>query len=88
MQKRPVKELRCFCRGKPLLATYGVDKKGKLFVHVKIFKQSRVYGEFVFESGVVKMRCRNCFRWHRVVFNERSAALTEDQSPPEQVGVV
>lgn len=75
------KELRCFCRGKPLLATYGKNSMEKLFVHVKIYKQDRIYGELVFEGGEVKIRCRNCLRWHRVIFKEQVAALAEDKAP-------
>lgn len=78
---RREKELRCFCRSEPLLATYGVDSRGRLYVHVKIYKQNRIYGELVFEGGVVKLRCRNCLRWHRVNFKENAATLTEDQAP-------
>lgn len=77
---RREKELRCFCRGEPLLATYGIDKNGELFVHVKIFKQNRIYGELLIISGVAKMRCRNCLRWHRINFGPRQATLSEDQS--------
>lgn len=75
------KELRCFCRGNPLLATYGLDSEGKLFVHVKIFKQNRIYGELVMEGGPVRLKCRNCLRWHRIVFSPHSAQLREDQAP-------
>ena len=81
-------ELRCFCNGEPLLATYGVDGKGKLFVHVKIWKQRRIFGELVIEGGVVKMRCRNCLRWHTVNIVGRKAELspsTEPDSFPDAV---
>lgn len=71
------KELRCFCHTRPLLATYGIDKKGKLFLHIKIYKQNRIFGEFVFEGGMAKLRCRNCLRWHMVVIREHQAALSE-----------
>lgn len=84
MQKTREKALRCFCRGEPLLATYGVDGRGELFVHVKIYKQSRIYGELVFTGGVVKIRCRNCLRWHRVIFSSKTATLSEDQAPEAQ----
>ena len=84
---RREKELRCFCRGEPLLATYGIDSKCKLFVHVKIYKQNRIYGELVFEGGIVKIRCRNCLRWHRVMFQEYAATLSEDQAPEAQANV-
>jgi len=81
---RREKELRCFCRGQPLLATYGVDEKGALFVHLKIYKRDRIYGEAVYMGGVVKFRCRNCLRWHKVVFREDGAALSETSSPLPQ----
>lgn len=71
------KELRCFCSRQPLLATYGVDSKGKLFVHVKIWKQRRIYGEIVVEGGKVKLRCRECLRWHDVRIVQRDAVLKE-----------
>lgn len=80
-------ELRCFCRTTPLLATYGLDAKRKLFVHVKIWKQSRIYGELLFSGGVVKIRCRNCFRWHRIIFRENSAELSEEKSASDEVSV-
>jgi hypothetical protein len=54
---------------------------------VKIYKQDRIYGELVFEGGIVKIRCRNCLRWHRVIFKEHAAALTEDQAPEAQADI-
>ena len=83
--RRRNKELRCFCRSEPLLANYGLDSKGKLFVHVKIYKQNRIYGELVFSGGTVKIRCRNCLRWHLIIFKEQSAVLTEGQAPEVEV---
>lgn len=55
-------ELRCFCRRTPLLALYGV-RNGTPFVHVKVYKQDRIFGEVYFEGGKVKLRCRECRRW-------------------------
>jgi hypothetical protein len=72
-------QLRCFCSRKPLLATYGLDEKGKVYVHVKIYKQARIYGELLITEGVVKVRCRECLRWHRVVIRKAGEAeLIED----------
>jgi len=76
---RREKELRCFCRSEPLLATYGVDGRGKLFVHVKIWKAKRIFGELVIEGGLVKIRCRNCLRWHTVRVNQNHATLQETE---------
>lgn len=71
------KELRCFCLRNPLLATYGIDKQGTLFVHVKVWKSKRIYGEIVVEGGIVKLHCRDCLRWHTVRINNNRASLHE-----------
>jgi len=83
---RREKELRCFCRRHPLLATYGIDKDGKLFVHIKIWKAQRIFGELVVEGGLVKIRCRDCLRWHRVRIIDNKASLQESPGGlPEQI---
>ncbi len=71
------KELRCFCNRQPLLATFGIDSKGKLFIHVKIYKARRIFGELVIEGGVVKLHCRECLRWHVIRISQNSAVLQE-----------
>lgn len=76
---RREKELRCFCRHEPLLATYGIDSRGKLFVHVKIWKARRIYGELVIEGGLVKLRCRDCLRWHKIHVRQNYAVLQETE---------
>jgi hypothetical protein len=82
MQRRE-KELRCFCGREPLLATYGLDSRGKLFVHVKIWKARRIFGELVIEGGIVKLRCRDCLRWHVIRIYQDQAILqeTHDELP-------
>jgi len=81
MSRRREKELRCFCKQIPLLATYGVDGKGKLFVHVKVYKGKRIYHESVLMNGIVKIRCRNCLRWHRVNIVGTKAELLATRVP-------
>ena len=73
--------LRCFCSRQPLLAYYGLDTAGALYVHLKVHKQSKIYGEVVFSGGVVRIRCRECLRWHRVIFREREVGITETVAP-------
>lgn len=88
MSRRPrtSNELRCFCARSPLLATFGLDSKGKLYVHVKIYKQRRVYGEVLITEGKVQLHCRECLRWHTVIIREPgSAALKPEQFPPSVV---
>lgn len=63
-------ELRCICSRNPLLATYGLDGQGELYVHIKVFKQGRIFGELLVKRGEVKIRCRDCLRWHRVVMRQ------------------
>lgn len=65
-----------------MLAVYGLDGDGKLYLHVKVYKQGRIYGEMVVTEGEVKIRCRECLRWHRVVFVlPNRAELTESDDP-------
>ncbi|HWI67828.1 MAG TPA: hypothetical protein VNS88_05580 [Nitrospiraceae bacterium] len=75
-------ELRCFCSREPLLAVYGVKDK-KLYVHIKIYKQRRIYGEALITEGKVKLHCRECLRWHTVTLRDPDKAiLLEDPDPP------
>lgn len=59
-------DLRCTCSKRPLLGVGGRDRWGKPFVHVKVFKQGRVYGEIVTTGGTTRIRCRECSRWFSV----------------------
>lgn len=70
-------ELRCFCTRKPTLAHYGVDPKGKLYVHIKIHKSGKLCGEVIAE-GTVRVRCRECLRWHKVVIVQPGVARLEE----------
>lgn len=78
-------ELRCFCSRSPLLAVYGIDTDGRLFVHVKIYKQHRIYGEFVVKGGDISLKCRECYRWYRIFIREDSGRprLVESDKPVE-----
>ena len=64
-----------------------MDTRGKLYVHVKIYKQGQVYGEILITDGVVRMKCRMCFRWHKVVIRQPNvASLVESEEPAEVAG--
>jgi hypothetical protein len=61
---------------------YGIDEKGKLFVHVRIYKQSRIFGEILVTDGTVKLHCRECLRWQTVnIIQPGKAALVEAKEP-------
>ena len=86
MAKATSNELRCFCSRNPLLATYGLDHRGRLYVHVKIYKQRRVYGEVLVTEGRVQLHCRECLRWHTVIIREPgSATLKPEEFAPSVV---
>lgn len=80
------KELHCFCSRRPMLAMYGIDGQGKLFVHIKIYKQSRIFGEVLVTDGVVKLHCRECLRWHTVIIRQPGTAVLQEDEEPAEVG--
>lgn len=81
-------ELRCYCRRKPLLALCGRDSEsGEPFVHVKVFKQDRIYAEVVATSGEVRIRCRECLRWFTVKIKTPKLSISEEDLP-ESVDLV
>jgi hypothetical protein len=73
-------EVRCFCSRAPLLAIAGRDRTGEPYVHMKVHKQRRLYGEMVAISGVVMLRCRECLRWHRVTV-KRTVEVEQAELP-------
>lgn len=81
-RERSKQELRCFCRSEPMLAMYGIDEDGELYVHVRIYKQKRLYSESWHSGGVLKLRCRNCLRWHTVTFPGKTSARLVESAPP------
>lgn len=48
------------------MAVYGVDNQGRPYIHQKVYKQRRIFGETVFRDGIVSIRCRECLRWTKV----------------------
>lgn len=78
-------QLRCFCSRSPLLAVYGLDDNQKLYLHIKIYKQDRIYGEVLVTDGTVKIHCRECLRWHRIVFVQPAIAKLVETDIPEEI---
>ena len=80
--KRTKHELRCICTHEPLLAVYGLDEHGELYIHVKIYKGGRLYAELVITEGKVQIHCRDCARWHKItILVSGQARLEEDRRP-------
>lgn len=83
MQPRTGNPLRCGCSRQPLLAYYGVDEKGKPYLHVKAYKGRRIFVEIVTTSGDISIKCRECFRWYTVVIpTDGKQAHLKETDPP------
>jgi hypothetical protein len=88
VRRQPSKQqLRCFCSRKPLLAIWGNDENGRPYIHVRIYKQGRIFGDVVAHGGEVKICCRECVRWHRIVFvgEQSNKAKLEQTAVPEEI---
>jgi len=73
MPEPQFEELRCFCPNATLLAIIKRDSDGKPLVHIKIYKAKRIYGEIIFVLGEMEVRCRDCWRWHKIRIIKDSA---------------
>lgn len=51
------------------------------FVWMRVYKQGRVYGEMVATSGDVRIRCRECLRWHVVQIRVNKVDFREEAMP-------
>lgn len=40
-----------------------------MYVHIKVYKGKRVFAEVISHTGDLQLRCRECLRWHTLVFN-------------------
>lgn len=76
-------DLRCTaCSRHPLMAKLHRDESGQPYVHVKIYKQGRVYGEVVVTKGSeIWLRCRECNRWHCIKMESTDTPMTEANLP-------
>lgn len=81
-------ELRCFCSRRTLLAVCGRDSRtGEPYVWLKVHKSAgrdrppRLFAEMVATSGVVRLRCRDCCRWHKVVIRRKGVDFGSEALP-------
>jgi hypothetical protein len=80
-------DLRCVCARRPLLARYGRATDGSLFVHIKVFKQSRLYTEAIFTDGTVRIHCRECLRWNKIIIRQPSSVRMRAEALPDSIRV-
>lgn len=75
-------EIRCFCNRSPLLAVCGVDSITRQpFVHIKAYRQNRIFAEVVITSGTARIRCRECLRWHKVTIRVETVDTVVERLP-------
>lgn len=79
-QKRSRHELRCVCTHRPLLGIYGINEQGKGYIHVRVYKGGRVYGEVEHVGGITKLLCRECQRWS--IFHHVTQTVDHNTHPP------
>lgn len=67
---------------------YGKDEHDELYIHIKVFKQSRVFAEITIgASAKVQIRCRECLRLHKVKIIQGSPRLEPLEGPPAGTGI-
>jgi hypothetical protein len=73
-------EIRCVCSRTPLLAKYGLED-GKPWIHLRVYKQHKIYGEAFFTGGEVHLHCRECLRWMTLKLTGRVIKVEKSESP-------
>lgn len=72
-------EIRCFCSRSPLLAICAVGRDGRPFIHVKVWKQAKLYAELVVSGNGAEtsIKCRECYRWYRIFITGNAPTISE-----------
>jgi hypothetical protein len=89
--KRTEHELRCVCSKSVMLATYGRDRDGRAYLHIRARKNDRIITNTLHKGGEHDLWCSGCHRVTRVYLTPRGskiisatdrvpALLAEDQS--------
>ena len=70
--KKTKHELRCICSRQRLLAFYGLDSRGRAYIHIKAWKQQRLISETVVHGpkAMALIHCPDCLRWTRVTVTD------------------
>lgn len=75
-------EVRCFCQHRTLLGKVARDPEtGAPCLHVKMTASGRTAREMVILSGTVKLKCRDCTRWHTVRIRREGVETNPSRNP-------
>lgn len=75
-------DLRCGCPHRTKLGEWGRNAEGAAYLHIRIFKGGRIFGEVLATSGTVTVLCRDCGRWMTVRIRPADVDVTLDVSRP------
>lgn len=75
-------DLRCACPRHTKLGVYGRNARGEAYLHIRVHKGDRVFGEIVTTAGVVTVLCRDCGRWTSVRIHAPEVAVERDVARP------
>jgi hypothetical protein len=64
---------------------YGTDTNGRAYIHVRIYKGHRVYGE-VFTTHPVSILCRMCGLWWNINIINDEITMKKRQAPSPTTG--
>lgn len=84
MRPRSSYEYKCDCRHHPLLAIYGREEGGALYVHVRVYKNKKLYAE-VYTNHDIKIMCRECKFWREIVIRNRVEPKVVPALKPEAI---
>jgi len=65
----------------PLLATYGFDEKGRLYVHIRSYKAKSVRSEVFIRGGEVTLKCPRCLKYNTVRIVSHKPVLDRARRP-------
>lgn len=67
LDEEGARRIECFCVRRPLLALLATDtSNGKPVIWVKTIKNGNISTEVILTTGSVRVRCRECLRYHRI----------------------
>lgn len=76
------REIYCaICENSPILATYGMDEKGRVFVHVKVFKARQIKADLFVRGGEVTLKCVKCLKYNKILIIGGKPELTKTRRP-------
>lgn len=75
-------DIRCpLCERSPILGTYGFDEKGRLFIHIKVWKAKEVKADVYITGGEVTLKCYRCLRFNTVRIIKQRPVLSKTRRP-------